>query len=368
MSKLIDVETLRDWLDVKQPVTVVDVRSDDDRAQWAIPDSLHVNACDALRAATAGPLEHVQLPPDRPVVTVCNAGRLSQVAADLLAARGFDTHSLIGGMKAWSTAWNVAAVPLPTSSLRVIQVRRTGKGCLSYVVGSGGEAAVIDASVSSDVYAQIAADHGWRIRHVIETHVHADHLSRARQLAAETAATLVLPPQRRVSFPFTPIADGEQISFGAATLIAMHTPGHTDESTSYGLNGIAVFTGDTLFTHGVGRPDLHTNTGDVHRRARALFASLNRLQQLPSDTMVLPAHTSEPIAFDGRPVVGQFAEIRTWLSEWLASEDAFVDRMTSKLPPTPPNFARIVELNQLGEFPPDNPTDLEAGANRCAVR
>jgi hypothetical protein len=84
--------------------------------------------------------------------------------------------------------------------------------------------------------------------------------------------------------------------------------------------------------------------------------------------MVLPAHAGEPIAFDGRAIAAQMRDVAAWLSGWLASEDAFVERVTSNLPPTPPNFARIVELNEAGEFPTSDPTDLEAGANRCAVR
>jgi hypothetical protein len=83
---------------------------------------------------------------------------------------------------------------------------------------------------------------------------------------------------------------------------------------------------------------------------------------------VLPSHASEPIAFDGRAVAAQLVDVETWLSGWLASEAAFVERVTSNLPLTPPNFARIVELNEAGEFPTSDPTDLEAGANRCAVR
>jgi len=84
--------------------------------------------------------------------------------------------------------------------------------------------------------------------------------------------------------------------------------------------------------------------------------------------VVLPAHTSEPIAFDGRAIGAPMGDVETWLSEWLASEAAFVERVTSNLPPTPPNFARIVDLNEAGEFPTSDPTELEAGANRCAVR
>jgi glyoxylase-like metal-dependent hydrolase (beta-lactamase superfamily II) len=368
MTKQIEAETLREWLDGQQPVTVLDIRTDDDRAQWAIPGSVHLNAYEALRAGHPGVLAAATFPRDRPVVTVCNAGRLSQTAAEMLADRGFDARSLSGGMKAWSLAWNAADVPLSDASVRVIQVRRTGKGCLSYVVGSGGEAAVIDPSVSPDVYLELTRRHEWSIRYVIETHVHADHLSRARELVRQTGATLLLPPQERVKFTFTAIADGERVPLGNASLTAVHTPGHTNESTSYVLNETAVFTGDTLFTNGVGRPDLHADPEAARQRARALFASLTRLRALHPQTMVLPAHASEPIAFDGRAVATQIGDVETWLSRWLASEAAFVERVTSKLPPTPPNFSRIVELNEAGEFPTSDPTDLEAGANRCAVR
>ena len=83
--------------------------------------------------------------------------------------------------------------------------------------------------------------------------------------------------------------------------------------------------------------------------------------------MVLPAHASEPIAFDGRAIATSLGDVEGWLSTWLMSESAFVERVTSKLPATPPNFVRIVELNESGEVPDVDPTDLEAGANGCAV-
>ncbi|MGB7217380.1 MAG: MBL fold metallo-hydrolase [Vicinamibacterales bacterium] len=367
MTKQIEAETLREWLDAQQPVTVLDIRTDEDRAQWAIPGSVHLNTYEALRAGQPGALADAAFPLDRPIVTVCNGGRVSQTAAEMLAERGFDARSLAGGMKAWSLAWNTAEVRLPDRSCRVIQVRRTGKGCLSYVVGSAGEAAVIDPSVSPDVYLDLARRHGWSIRYVLETHVHADHLSRARELVRQTGAALLLPPQQRVRFAFSAIADGQRVPLGSASLTAMHTPGHTDESTSYVLNETAVFTGDTLFTNGVGRPDLNADPEAARQRARSLFASLTRLRHLHPEMLALPAHASEPIAFDGQAVAARLDEVVTWLSGWLISESAFVDRVTSNLPPTPPHFGRIVELNEAGEFPTADPTDLEAGANRCAV-
>jgi glyoxylase-like metal-dependent hydrolase (beta-lactamase superfamily II) len=368
MTQHIETQTLQDWLNTGQPVTIVDIRRDDDRSQWAIAGSLHVDAYDALRDGQPGALADLELPSDRPVVTVCNAGKVSQTAADVLAKRGFDARSLSGGMKAWSLAWNAAEVPLPDASVRVIQVRRTRKGCLSYVVAAGDQAAVIDPSLASSVYRGIARQHGWTITHVLDTHIHADHLSRAPELAREAGAVLLMPPQHRATFPFTPIADGEAVRLGAATLRALHTPGHTAESTSFVLNDAAMFTGDTLFTNSVGRPDLHASADAARERASALFASLNRLRQLRPETIVLAGHTSEPIAFDGHAVSATLKDVTGWLSDWLASESAFVKRVTSNVPPTPPNFGRIVELNEAGEFPAGDPTDLEAGANRCAVR
>ena len=351
MTRHIDTATLRDWLEQDRPVTVLDIRSDDDRGQWAIPGSVHINAYDSLRKGEPGPLQDAVLPSDRPVVTVCNAGRMSDKAADVLTERGIEVLSLAGGMKAWSLAWNSAEVPLTDSATRVTQIRRTGKGCLSYLIVSGGEAAVIDASVGSEVYTNLAKQHGGRIRWVIETHIHADHLSRSRKLADEHGAEVVLPAQDRVRFPFKAVSDGNELRVGAATLTAMHMPGHTDESTAYLLNGEVVFSGDTLFVSGVGRPDLHAGADGARRRAGALFHSLIRLRGLPAQVLVLPAHTGQPVAFDRRAIHGRIGEIGQWLSQWLGSEDSFIERVTHRIPATPPNFSTIVGLNEAGELP-----------------
>jgi glyoxylase-like metal-dependent hydrolase (beta-lactamase superfamily II)/rhodanese-related sulfurtransferase len=367
MTRHIDTATLREWLEQDRPVTVVDIRSDDDRSQWAIPGSIHINAYDSLRKGEAGPLRDAVLPPDRPVVTVCNAGRTSEKAAEILTGRGIEVWSLEGGMKAWSLAWNSADVPLSDAATRVIQIRRTGKGCLSYLVVSNGEAAVIDASLGSEVYTNLAKRHGGRIRWALDTHIHADHLSRARQLADEHGAQLVLPAQNRVKFPFDAISDGDQLSIGAATLRAIHTPGHTDESMVYLLDGEAMFSGDTLFVDGVGRPDLHAGVDGARARAGALFHSLSHLRTLPPQVLVLPAHTAHPVAFDGRAIQRRLGDIDQWLSPWLVSEDAFIERVTSRIPATPPNFSAIVGLNEAGKLPEGDPTELEAGANRCAI-
>jgi glyoxylase-like metal-dependent hydrolase (beta-lactamase superfamily II) len=367
MSKQIDTDTLRTWLDAQRPVTVLDIRNDEARAQWAIPGSLHVNAYDELRQGRPGQLATLELPRDRPVVTICGAGLVSQTAADLLTERGIEALSLTGGMKAWSLAWNDAEVPTAHAGARVIQVRRTGKGCLSYVMGSKGEALVIDPSLPIEVYLDIVRREGWTLRHVLDTHIHADHLSRARQLATASGATLRLPHQGRVHFPFEPVHEGDTMEVGETSLTALHTPGHTDESLSFLLDGAIAFTGDTLFVRGVGRPDLHAAPADAQRRARTLFTSVNRLRGLPPDTIVLPAHTSDPVPFDRKAITARLGDLEPRLADWLSSEQAFVDRLLARVPPPPPNFSSIVSLNEAGEPPSGDPTDLEAGANRCAV-
>jgi glyoxylase-like metal-dependent hydrolase (beta-lactamase superfamily II)/rhodanese-related sulfurtransferase len=360
-----DAETLREWLEEKRPVTVVDIRSAEDRAQWSIPGSIHVDAYEDLQAGRRSALSAVALPADSPIVTVCNLGKMSERAAEELSARGLNVASLAGGMKSWSLAWNTADLAL--KNVHVTQVRRTGKGCLSYLISSDKEAIVIDASLPPEVYVNIAARRQVRIRCVLDTHVHADHLSRSRRLAEETGAELVLPAQDRVRFPHTGIGGGAVLEFGDAKVEALATPGHTLESTCYFVDGEALFTGDTLFTGSVGRPDLHASVEESRARAALLYRSLRQLLALGPDVLVLPGHTSEPSAFDGIAITETLRVVADRLGSWVGSQETFVDRVLARIPPTPPNYQRIVELNERGELPAGDPTDLEAGANRCAV-
>jgi glyoxylase-like metal-dependent hydrolase (beta-lactamase superfamily II) len=310
----------------------------------------------------------VDLPSDRPVVAVCNVGRTSLLAVDRLRRRGLDARSLEGGMQGWSLAWNAAPVPVRGSPVSIVQLRRTGKGCLSYLIGSRGEAAVIDPSVDPGVYLALAAQHGWRITAVLDTHVHADHLSRSRPLAQGAGARLYLPDQQRVKFPFEPLRDSDEIRVGDATIRVFSTPGHTPESACYLIDGAALCTGDTLFVNAVGRPDLKTSDREESaRRARALYQSLARLAALPAETVVLPCHTGSPVPFDGQPISARLSDALRAAAALGTTEDGFVQAILSRIPPTPPNHLYIVEFNESGEFPPFDPTMLEAGANRCAV-
>ena len=363
----IDRDTLRGWLEEGRPVVLLDVRPAAERSEWAIPGSRHVDAYDRLKAGDATALRDVALPLDTPVVTICGAGKTSRIAAEQLRARGVHALSLDGGMRAWSLAWNTAEVGLPHTAAQVIQLRRTGKGCLSYLIGAGGIAAVIDPSLDPAVYRALAEQSGWRIAYVLETHLHADHLSRARALAEQSGATLALPAGHRVAVPFTLLHDGETLRLGAAHLTVLHTPGHTPESVSYLLDDMALLSGDTLFLAAVGRPDLHADAAGAQAKAHALHRSLQRLLALPPSTLVLPGHTSAPVAFDRVPIAATLAEVRRATPLLAAEEEDFVIAILARIPPTPPNHAQIIALNEQGGPLPADPTALEAGANRCAI-
>jgi glyoxylase-like metal-dependent hydrolase (beta-lactamase superfamily II) len=363
----IDAETLRSWLEEGKPVVVLDVRSAADRATWAIPGSLHIDAYDELKAHNAHALDGVVLPSDVPVVTVCNSGYTSQIASKQLEARGIEAMSLVGGMQAWSLSWNTADVSLSNSNAEVIQVRRVGKGCLSYLIGSKGEAAVIDASLQPEVYLDLAKSRGWSITAVLDTHIHADHLSRSRLLAEQSGATVYLPDQQRVMYRFMPLRNGSIIKVGEASLMVIQTPGHTLESMCYLLDRRTLFTGDTLFLQGVGRPDLHATTEETRSYAHLLYHSLHHhLLLLPAHTLVLPGHTNTPTPFDKIPLTATLGDLRNKVELLRLSDSGFVDALVARIPPVPPNHERIIELNEAGELI-ENPIELEAGANNCAI-
>ena len=190
MEKTITVKELQEKLDANERVFILDVRPTDQRNEWKIADSVHVDAYKQLNAGDDSALDMIEVPKDSTVVTVCAAGRTSILASNLLQRKGVNAYSLQGGMKAWNFAWNTAELVL--GDVKIIQVRRSAKGCLSYIVGSKNEAVVIDASLNPQVYLDLANANGWTIKYVTDTHIHADYLSRTRDLAKASIATHVL--------------------------------------------------------------------------------------------------------------------------------------------------------------------------------
>ena len=227
----ISVGELQELLKEEKPVFILDVRPEEEREEWYIPESHHYDVYEQIKEGREDIFDDKKLPHDMPVVTVCDAGKTSQTAAEILAEKGYKSYSLEGGMKAWNFAWNTAELSLPDSDLRIIQVRRTAKGCLSYLIGSGAESIVVDASLGPAIYLNLARNNGWKIRYAMDTHIHADYLSRTRELAAESGADHLFLESAEVEYPYFPFRDGQKLPFGNAEIEVLHTPGHTPEST-----------------------------------------------------------------------------------------------------------------------------------------
>lgn len=365
-AKNIQANQLQRWLEEGRTVTVLDVRPEGERKEWHIPESIHLNIYDKLKTNASQAFSGITLDKKIPVVVVCASGKTSLKAAYQLVKDGHEAYSLEGGMKGWSLSWNTATIDI--GNTKVIQVRRTGKGCLSYIVASGSKAVIIDASLPINVYQEILRDNNLTLQAVLETHVHADHLSRSKQLADSNHVPLYLPVDSKVQFPFLPLYHDGVVTVGDANLKVIHTPGHTYESISLLIDNKVLFSGDTLFTNSIGRPDLKADETEARKRATLLFKSLKTLLILPSETIILPAHTSSPVAFDHTPIQTTIGELREKITILRLPEREFVDAVLKRIPPPPENYHTIANINSAGDFTNEGDiNDLETGANRCAI-
>ena len=361
MTRTITATALVARLGTADEPFVLDVREPDEHDDWRIPGSTNLPV-DALEGRLG------ELPRDREIVVHCAGGARSARAAALLDGNGFAVAELAGGIAEWGRVYDTAE--LRADGAAVVQVRRRGKGCLSYVIGAGGEAFVVDPSVDIERYLEIAGERGWRITRVFDTHLHADHLSGARALAEGTGASLHLNPADTFDFPFTPLADGDAFALPDGPEVdvsVLHTPGHTQGSTIYRVSGNVVLTGDTLFVEGVGRPDLAEKAEEF---ARNLHRSLReRVLTLSDDALVLPAHYGYDVTVHlGEPVVARLGDLRRRLRPLTLGERDFVDWASSASAPRPPNYTEIVLANMgRSALSAAELRDLEAGPNRCSV-
>jgi hydroxyacylglutathione hydrolase len=234
------------------------------------------------------------------------------------------------------------------------QVLHEDLGCASYVVADDGQAAVIDPKWDVEDYLALAAEHGFEILHILETHNHADHVSGKGRLAQATGAKIHVPATADVVFEHAPLSDGDTIRVGNTVITAMATPGHRPEHMSYavadgsrGDEPWLVVTGDSLFVGDVARPDLAVQPEEG---ARDLRKSMQRLLGLDDFAEVWPGHIGGSLCggagMSEKPgtTIGFERRFNRLLN--LDGEDAFVRELTSQLAPQPPNFKRIVELNR----------------------
>jgi glyoxylase-like metal-dependent hydrolase (beta-lactamase superfamily II) len=368
---------LKKRLDAGEDVTILDVRTQSDYEAWSIDGPTVTDANVPYWEFFDGLSEDVlaQVPADDEVIVVCAKGEASAYVAGLLEEAGYDATNLADGMKGWARLYEHTDVEL-ASGTTVRQYRRPSSGCLAYMIVSEGEAAVVDPlRAFTDHYVAAAADLGVEITAVLDTHVHADHVSGARKLAAETGADLRFPEaalDRGIDYEadFEPVADGDTIAAGTATIEALYTPGHTSGMTAYLVDGALVLTGDTLFVESVARPDLEEGDEGAPDAAAQLHETLQeRLLAFDDETLVGGAHYGpETDPREDGAYVAPLSEIRSRIELLSADEETFVEEVLADMPPRPANYEEVIAINMGRESATaDEAFELELGPNNCAA-
>ncbi|HZH60350.1 MAG TPA: MBL fold metallo-hydrolase [Metabacillus sp.] len=358
----------------KEPLFILDVRNEADFQDWKIEgdnfDFLNIPYFELLDGVDEI-LERI--PSNKEVLVVCAKEGSSVMVADILSEQGLDVSYLEGGMKAWSEHLEPVKIGDLREGGEIYQFVRIGKGCLSYMVVSNGEAAIIDATRMTDIYLNFAKEIGVNITHVFDTHLHADHISGGRVIAENTGATYWLSPKdaTEVTFDYSPLEGGNTVTIGntAIDIHALYSPGHTIGSTSFVVDSSYLLSGDILFIDSIGRPDLVGMAEDWVADLRESLYS--RYRELSENLVVLPAHfmNIDELNEDGsvaKKLGTLFAENHGLNIE---DENEFRKLVTENLPPQPNSYQEIRETN-MGKINPDIDTqrEMEIGPNRCAVR
>jgi glyoxylase-like metal-dependent hydrolase (beta-lactamase superfamily II)/rhodanese-related sulfurtransferase len=398
-SLQIKAESLKQKIDKGEDIFILDVRTPEEHKAWKI-------SYDKYKDSSLIPIDDLSLPDalknipkDKEIVTFCGHGNRSMSAAKILSQHGYNSKSIKGGLDEWNHVYDVAVIPAidsyksSSSPVRVWQLRRVSKGCMTYLVssasksdgGSSRNAIVIDPTCGvSEPINKIAKENNLSITNVIDTHMHADHVSGATKLAELTGNGVYVSSIEGYQIDqheknnnnnkgvtiVNQIRDGDKIALSNGIhLDAIHTPGHTKGSISFRLtlndNTNYLFTGDLLFVDGIGRPDLHDKAEEF---ASSLFNTYHeKILNLPDETIILPAHFSGTFEHE-KPVFGSIGTIKKRVKVLSVSQNEFAKFIMNNIPAQPMNYKKIIDINKdLIRCDTIKVSDLEAGPNSCGI-
>ena len=374
----VDPHELKAAIDAGEPVTLLDVRMESEYEKWRIDgpsvESINVPYFHFLdEEVDESVLEPI--PDDRPVTVVCAKGGASEFVGGKLLELGYDADNLAEGMNGWASIYEAIEVTNYDGPGTLLQYQRPSSGCLAYMVYDDESAAVIDPlRAFTDRYLEDAEELGVDLDYAFDTHIHADHISGLRALAAEGVEGVISQAavDRGVTYAdeMTLTEDGDVFEVGSIDIETVSTPGHTTGMTSYLVGDSLLATGDGLFTESVARPDLEEGDEGAPEAARMLYESLQeQVLTLPDNTLVGGAHFSdaaEPAA-DGT-YTATIGDLVDSMEALRMDEDEFVELILSDMPPRPANYLDIIETN-LGQQSVDDEEafTLELGPNNCAA-
>lgn len=372
MGRSITPEELYAGIEQGSVPFILDVRNQDDYAQWQVEGTRPVPMKNVpIWVAVEESESLAEEIPDGTVV-VCAHGNGSDLLLDVLADEGREVVNLAGGTAAWAELLVPREITGLPDGMVGYQVLRPAKACLSYVIGVPGQGCiVVDPARFPKAYLDLARRHDMSITHVIDTHIHADHISGGPALAQQVGAAYHVPIQdagRTSPFADAPLADGEVLDLGDAQVevLAISTPGHTPGSTCIAIPGHLILTGDTVFVRGLGRPDL---TGKASELAAELFHTIHeRLAPLDRSTRVMPAHWTLMEEIDDQGMV-QTTLGQVFDSALMNEEDmaAFIQEVITSLPSAPDFYDTIRLVNSGRPATAEEIETLEIGKNQCAA-
>jgi len=359
---------------------LVDTRPEDSYESWHVSGA--VNFPFGPEEELDGKLEDLQDvvgDADR-VIAICAKGISSSNLATRLesATDEFDVMAVDSGMKGWSGVYDRVEIDVG-EGLTIVQLQRRAKGCLGYLVGctETGEAVVVDPTADTDEYEAAAEEANLTITGVIDTHVHADHISGGHQLADDLEVPYYLgehASKRDVEREYTPLEHNDVLSVGEREFKALHTPGHTSEMISLLVDDRALLTADTLHVDSTGRTELEFSDDEGERGARMLYKTLHQtILSEPESLVVLPGHVTVTADGEfehgapGEPIRTTIRDARTGIDLLGLEKDAFVDRMADA-GEKPSNYEEIIEFNRgVTAIPPEDRVELELGPNNCSA-
>ncbi|MFC0015502.1 MULTISPECIES: MBL fold metallo-hydrolase [Allobacillus] len=373
--KRLSVEELAKKVLNKEATVLLDVRSTEDFQDWKV-ESDHFQYVNQPFSSWNGNVDQIasDLPSkDQEIVVICARGNSSQKAAKALVEAGYENvYSVEGGMRAWSEHLEPVKIGNLKDGGELYQFVRLGKGCLSYVVMKDQEAIIIDPVRMTDKFIEFTNEKGVTIKHVIDSHLHADHISGGHELAKKTNATYWLPPDDadEVVLSYEPLKNQSEIKIGDSpvTIQAVYSPGHTKGSTSLLVDEQYLLSGDILFIESIGRPDL---AGKADAWVNDLRITLyEKYSDFSDDLIVLPAHYSSNHEMNEDGAVAEKLGVLYEKNKGLQVNDAeeFRRMVTENLQPQPNDHERIRQVN-MGKESPDQEErrEMEIGPNRCAV-
>ncbi|MFB6176546.1 MAG: MBL fold metallo-hydrolase [Halobaculum sp.] len=371
----ITAETLRSRIDGGDPVTILDTRAGSNYDDWHIDgenvSSINVPYFDFLDD-DVGDDVLAPIPTDEEVVVTCAKGHSSEFVAEKLVDMCYDAVHMRDGMEGWARLYDAVEVTRYDGSGALYQYQRPSSGCLGYLLVSDGEAAVIDPlRAFTDRYHADVEQFGATLRYAIDTHVHADHVSGVRELAAGDGVEGILPEptlDRGLAYAdeITTVVDGETITVGDTAVEVVHTPGHTSGMTSYLIDESFLATGDGLFVDSVARPDLEAGEDGAADAAETLYETLQKtVLTLPDETLVGGGHVggdADPAA-DGT-YTAPLAELVEAMDALRLDREAFVELVLADMPPRPANYEENLGTQNVDD---ETAFTLELGPNNCAA-